>query len=139
MRPQGTTAALVLGKRPVGMKRRNCNVQALKTAKEGYGPPGSPDIDLIYPAFHKPSSQDDQNDPNGRSKVESSSLDSPAAPKFTLNPLEKEETSISSQKVVDSMIDPVSPDTANWVDHSPPPPQATLPLKNSVSAFGPEG
>ena len=80
-RPEGTTAAPGLGKTPVGMKRRNLNVLALKRAKEGYGPPDSPDIDLIYPAFHKPSSQDDGNDPNRRSEVESSSRDSPAAPK----------------------------------------------------------
>ena len=120
MRPQGTTAGPVLGKRPLGMKRRNWNVQALKTAKEGYDPPDSPNIDLIYPAFHNPSSQDDQNDPNGRPKVESSSRDSPAAPRKILDHLEKVETSISSQKVVDSMIDPVGTDTANWVDYSPP-------------------
>ena len=69
------------------MKRRNWNVLALKRAKERYGPPDSPDIDLIYPAFHKPSSHDDGNDPNQRSEVESSSRDSPAAPKLTLNNL----------------------------------------------------
>ena len=40
-RPEGTTAALGLGKRPVGMKRRNWNVLALKSTKEGYGPPDS--------------------------------------------------------------------------------------------------
>ena len=78
--PEGTTAAPGLGKRPVGMKRRNWNVLALKRAKEGCGPLNSPDIDLIYPAFHKSSSQDERNDPNRRFEVESSSLDSPAAP-----------------------------------------------------------
>ena len=63
-RPEGTTAARGLGKRPLGMKRRTWNGLALKRAKEGYGPPDSPDIDFIYPAFHKPSSQDGRNDPN---------------------------------------------------------------------------
>ena len=138
MRPQGTTAAPVVGKRTVGMKRQNWYVQALKTAKEGYGPPDPPDIDLIYPAFHKPSSQDDQNDQNLRSKVDFTSRESLAAPKLTLNHLEKVEASISSQKVVDLMIDPVGTETAHWFDHSPSP-QATLPLKNSVSKFGPGG
>ena len=102
----------------MGKKRRNWNVLAPKRAKEGYGPPDSPDIDLIYPAFHKPSSQDDRNDPNRRSEVESSSRDSPAAPKLTLNHLEKVEASISSKRVVDWMMDPVGTETANWVDHS---------------------
>ena len=56
--------------------------------------------------------------------MESSSRDSPAATKLTLNYLEKVEASISSQKVVDWMIDPVGTETASWVDHrSPPPPQ----------------
>ena len=63
-RPQGTTAAPGFGRRPVGMKRRNENVLPLKRAKERYGPPYSLDIDLIHPAFHKPSSQDDKNDFN---------------------------------------------------------------------------
>ena len=36
-RREGTTAAPGLGKRPVGMKRRNWNVLALRRAKEGYG------------------------------------------------------------------------------------------------------
>ena len=99
------------------MKRWNWNVLALKRAKEGYAPPYSPDIDLIYPAFHKPSSQDARNDPNRRSEVESSSQDSPAAAELTLNYLEKVKASISSQKVVDWMIDPVGTETANWVDH----------------------
>ena len=49
--------------------------------------------------------------------MESSSRDSPAAPKLTLNYLEKVEASISSQKVVDLMIHPVGTETANWVDH----------------------
>ena len=62
-RPEGTTAAPGLGKRPVGMKRRNWNVLALERAKKGYGPPDSPDIDLIYPTFHKPSSEADRNNP----------------------------------------------------------------------------
>ena len=101
------------------MKRRNWNVLALKRAKEGYGPPDSPDIDLIYPAFHKPSRQEDRNDPNRRSEVESSSQDSPAATKLTLIPLEKVEISIYSQKVVD------------WVDHRTPPPS-----NSSTREFG---
>ena len=84
---------------------------------------GLTDIDLIYPAFHKPSSQDDRNDPNRRSELESSSRDSPAAPKLTLNHLEKVEASISSQKVVDCMMDPVGTETANWVNHRTPPQQ----------------
>ena len=108
-----TTAAPGLGKEPVGMKRRNWNVLALKRAKEGYGPPDSPGIDLIYPAFHRPSSQDDRNAPNRRSEVESSAWDSPAPPKLTLNHLEKVQAAISSQKVVDWMIDPVGTETAN--------------------------
>ena len=54
-RPEVTTAAAGLGKRPVGMKRRNWNVLGMKRAKEGYGPPDSPNIDLIYPAFQNPS------------------------------------------------------------------------------------
>ena len=37
-RSEGTTAAPGLGKRPVGMKRRNWNVRALKRAIKGYGP-----------------------------------------------------------------------------------------------------
>ena len=98
-RPEGTTAAPGLGKRPAGMKRRNWNVLALKRAKEGYGPPDSPDIALIDPAFHKLSSQDDINDPNRRSEVESSSWDSPAATKLTPIHLKKVEASISSQRV----------------------------------------
>ena len=105
------------------MKRRNWNVLALKRAKEGYGPPDSPDIDLISPAFHKHSSQDDRNHPNRRSEVGSSSRDNPAAAKLTLNHLQKVEASISSQKVVDWMIDPVGTETANWVDHRTPPQQ----------------
>ena len=137
-RSEGTTAAPGLGKRPVGMKRRTWNVLALKRANEGYGPPDSPDIDLIYPAFHKPSSQDDRNDPNRRFDVESSSRNSLAAPKLTLNHLEKVEASISSQKVVDWMIDPVGTEAASWVDYRTPP-RATLPHENSVSAFGPRG
>ena len=88
-RPEGTTAAPGLGKRPVGMKRRNWNVLALKRTKEGYGPPDSPDIDLIYPAFHKPSSQDDRDDRDLRSDVASSSPNSAAAPKITLNHLKR--------------------------------------------------
>ena len=55
--------------------------------------------------------------------MESSSQDSPAAPKLTLNHLEKEKACIPSQKVVDWMIDPVSTETANWVDHRIPPKQ----------------
>ena len=121
-RPEGTTAAPGLGKRPVGMKGRNWNVLELKRAKEGYGPPDSPNIDLIYPAFHKPSSQDDRNGPNRRSEVESSSRDSPAAPELTLNHLEKVEAYISSQKVVDWMIDPVGTETVNLVTPRTPPP-----------------
>ena len=97
-RPQGTTAAPGLGKRPVGMKRQNLNVLALKRAKEGYGPPHSPNIDLIYPAFDKPSSQANKNDSNWRSEVESLSRASPAALKLTLNHLGKVEASISSQQ-----------------------------------------
>ena len=50
------------------MKRWNWNVLALKRAKEGYGPPNSPDIDLIYPAFHKPSSQAAEMTPIGDPK-----------------------------------------------------------------------
>ena len=65
---QGTTTAPGLSMRRVGMKRRNWSVLALKGAKEGYGPPDSPDIVLIYPAFHKHSSQDDRNDPHWRSE-----------------------------------------------------------------------
>ena len=104
------------------MKRQNWNVLALKRAKEGYGPPELPDIDLIYPAFHGPSSKTNRNDSNRRFQVESSSQDSPAALKLTRNDLEKVEASISSQKVVNWMIDPVRAKTANQVDHSPPPP-----------------
>ena len=100
------------------MKRRNWNVLALKRAEEGYAPPDSPNIDLIYPAFHRPSSQDDRNDPNWRSKGESLSRDSPAAPKLNLNHLEKVEASVFSQKVVDWMIDPVATETANLVDNT---------------------
>ena len=44
-------------------------------------------------------------------------------PKSTLNHLEKVAASISSQKVVDWMIDPVGTETANWVDHRTPPQQ----------------
>ena len=46
--PHGTTATRGLGKRPVGMKRRNRNVLALKRAKEWDGPPDSPYIELIF-------------------------------------------------------------------------------------------
>ena len=125
--PEGTTAIPGLGKRPMGLKRRNWNFLALKGAKEGYGPPDSPDVDLIYPAFHKPSSQDDRNDPYQRSEVASSSGDSPTATKLTLNHLEKVEASISSQKVVDWMIDPVGTESANWADHRPPPSKFSTP------------
>ena len=105
------------------MKRQNWNVLALKRAKEAYGLADSPDIDLIYPAFHKPSSQDDRNNPNWQTEVESLSWDSPAASKLTLNHLEKVEASVSSKKVVDWMIDPVGTETANWVDHRTSPQQ----------------
>ena len=71
--------------------------------------------------------------------MESLSRDSPAAPKLTLNHLEKVEASISSQKVVDWMIDPVGTETANWVDYRTPPPQQlfhsrTLSLRSVVEA-----
>ena len=46
------------------MKRRNWNVLALKKSNEGYGPPDLPNIELIYPAFHEPGSQDNRNDLN---------------------------------------------------------------------------
>ena len=55
--------------------------------------------------------------------MESSSRDRPASTKLTLNHLEKVEASISSQKVVDWIFDPVGTETANWVDHRTPPPQ----------------
>ena len=112
------------------MQRWNRNVLALMRARQGYRPPDSPDVDLIYRSFLKPSSHDDKNDLNQRLEVESSSRDSPATLKLTLNHPEKVETSIPSQRVVDWMIDPVGTETANWVDHSPPPPPATLLLKN---------
>ena len=71
---------------------------------------------MIYRAFHKCSSQDDNNDPNWLFEVEASSRD-------TLNHLEEVEANISSQKVVDWMIDPVGTETANWVDHRTHPQQ----------------
>ena len=108
------------------MKRRNWNVLALERAKKGYGPPDLPDIDLIYPAVHRPSSQDNRNDSNRRFGVASSPQDSPAAPKLTLNHLEKLEASICSQKVVDWMIDPVGTETANLGRSQDPPPQQLL-------------
>ena len=87
----------------------------------GHETPELNDIDSLYPAFHKPSSQHDRNDPNRR--LESSSQNSHATPKLTLNRLQKVETSISSQKVVNWMIDPVGTGIANWVDHKTPPQQ----------------
>ena len=134
-RPDGTTAALGLRKRPVGMKRRNWNVLALKRAKEGYGPPDLPDIDLIYPAFQKPSSHDNRNDSNRRSEVKSSSRDSPAAPTLTLNHLKKVESSISSQTVVDWILDLVGTETANCVDQRTPPQHLLYPRTRSVRSI----
>ena len=49
--------------------------------------------------------------------MESSFFDSSAAPKLSLNHVEKVQASISSKKVVDWMIDPVATETANWVHH----------------------
>ena len=134
-RPQGTTAAPGIRKRPACMKCQNWNVLAQKRAKEGYGPPDSPDIDWTSPAFHKPSSQDGRKNSNRRSEVESSSRDSSAVPELILTHLMKVETSISSQKVVDWMIDPVGTETANCVDHRTPCPKLFHSRTRSVRLF----
>ena len=91
-RPEGATAALGLGKRPEGMMRRNWKAPV---TEEGQRRVAS----LTCPTL---------------------SRDSPAATKLTLTHLKKVEANISSQKVVDWMIDPVGTVTASLVHHRIP-------------------